>query len=216
MGITNCCSSKTINNDINQITFNSENLIRDRNDYYNLKGNKIVENINNNKNDVEKIKKNFEDIVKFHGDFITDRTIEQILEETNPLSIKISLPEKIEKYLEPNCFISPPIKFNNGEIYKGSWNLNNQRHGFGIGISPEGNIFKGLWKEDKVGDYGLFLDAEGNYYKGELKEGKSDGNGEMVVKDKYKYIGTFLNDFPNGRGQLENYENNTTYEGEIL
>ena len=218
MGIApNCCNIRN-NNDIdNQIIFNNGKLYKTEEEYLNSKETKInlysKGNVNNNN---QEIKQNFENIVKYNGEFIQNKTIEEILEEKNPLATTIKLPENIENYIEPNCFISPPIKFSNGEIYKGSWNLNNQRHGYGINISPEGNIYKGLWKEDKVVEYGLFLDLEGNYYKGGLKDGKSDGNGEMVVKDKYKYVGTFSDDYPNGNGILENYENGTKYNGEIL
>ena len=71
-------------------------------------------------------------------------------------------------------------------------------------------------KEDIIVEYGLFLDLEGNYYKGGLKDGKSDGKGEMFVKDKYKYVGTFSDYYSNGKGILENFENETKYDGEIL
>ena len=60
------------------------------------------------------------------------------------------------------------------------------------------------------------MDLEGNYYKGELKEGKFEGKGEILVKDKSKYIGTFMDDYPNGNGILENYENGTKYNGDFL
>ena len=32
------------------------------------------------------------------------------------------------------------IQFQNGEIYEGGWNSNNQRHGFGISINKEGTL----------------------------------------------------------------------------
>ena len=218
LSIPNCCSSRNDNDINNQVTFNNGNIVTTQENLISLKDDKInlLSNINIDKNNIEQITQNFENLVKFNGEFIKDKTIEEILEETNPLSNKISLPENIEKYQEPNCFISPIIKFNNGEIYKGYWNINNQRHGYGINISPEGNIYKGLWKEDKIDNYGLIMDLEGNYYKGELKEGKFEGKGEIFVKDKSKYIGTFMDDYPNGNGILENYENSTKYNGDIL
>ena len=209
MGVKNCCIPNNHYEDNKQINFVNENIL-------------IKTDSNKNiftcidKNNKENIKNNFENVVKYCGEIIEDKTIEQILEEINPLANKISLPDHIVNYSEPNCSIYPPIKFTNGEIYKGSWNLNNQRHGYGINISQDKNIFKGLWKEDKVSFYGLFLDFEGNYYMGELKDGKSNGKGEMVIKGKSKYVGSFENDYPNGNGILENYDNGTKYTGEIL
>ena len=214
MGVNNCCSkTHNIDHDPNkEIIFNNnqynEELTNDRE-----KDNKNFFFSGVDNNNVEKIKQSFENIVKYYGEFIQNKTVEQILEEINPLANKIELPKTIENYKEPNCFISPIIKFNNGEIYQGSWNIKNQRHGYGININPDGNIFKGLWNQDKIGNYGLFLDSEGNYYKGELKDGKYEGEGEMLVKDKSKYIGTFINDYPNGKGVLENFENKTKYDG---
>ena len=217
MGIKNCCNSNTNYESTKQIIFTGETLPQfEESKLKKINNNNINLYISIDNNNKEKIKANFENIVKYYGDFIEGKKIEEILEEINPLANKITLPDYIENHLEPNCMIFGPIKFNNGEIYKGSWNLNNQRHGYGINISPDNNIFKGLWKEDKVSDYGLFLDFEGNYYKGELKDGKSEGKGEMVVKDKSKYVGDFVNDCPNGFGILENYENGTKYKGEVL
>ena len=153
-----------MNDNNNQIIFNNGNLIQTQDYFINIKENEMKLYSNIDKNSILKITQNFENLTKFHGEFIQNQTIEEILKETNPLANKILLPVIVEKNQEPNCFISPPIKFNNGEIYKVYWNINNQRHGYGINISPEGNIYKGLWKEDKFYNYGLLLDLEGNYY----------------------------------------------------
>ena len=213
--IPNCCSKN--NSDINnQVIFNDGRIIQTEEEYFSTRENKI--NLYSNfpiSNNQEK-KHTFENLLKNNGEFIENKTIEEILNEANSLCNKIKLPKNIENYNDENCIIYPPIKFNNGEIYIGSWNSNNQRHGYGINISPDGNIYKGLWKQDKIGDYGLFLDKEGNYYKGELRNGKSEGKGEMFVKNKSKYEGTFMNDYPNGKGVLENFENGTKYKGDIL
>ena len=168
------------------------------------------------KQDFIPIKLSFENVLKQHGKFILNQSINEILQKINPLANKIELKDGIENMpLTHDRFIAPPIKFNTGEIYEGSWNKNNKRDGYGININSEGSIFKGLWDNDKVGNYGLFLDTLGNYYLGDLKNGKSEGNGEMVVKNKIKYVGEFLDDAPNGKGVLENFEENTIYEGEV-
>ena len=161
----------------------------------------------------KKIKSNFENSMKNQAEFITDKSFEEILEQTN--INKIDFPNEIENKNEYNSFIAPPLRFNNGQIYKGSWNIKNQRNGFGISINPNGLIYKGLWSNDKIGNYGLFLGKNGNYFKGE-KEGKLEGRGEMEIKGKYKYIGDFKNDLPNGKGFLEDYEKQYQYNGDIV
>ena len=215
MGIPNCCGSKNYNDGINQVTFADGNIIQSE-EALNDEKEKDFLFSSPNKENSQKINENFENTVKNYGSFITDKSIEEIIEQINPEANNIEIPEEIKNSKKKNCFDVQPIKFNTGEIYKGSWNINNQRHGYGINISPEGNIYKGLWNEDKIGNYGIFIDCDGNYYKGELKNGKSEGNGEMVVKNKFRYKGEFKDDFPNGKGCLENFENNTKYEGDIL
>ena len=215
MGVTNCCSSKNNSDGINQVNFVNGNIILSEEQINNEKEKEYFFSNLENKH-FQKIKQNFENIVKYHGDFIVNRKIDEIIDEANPYVKEIDLPENIVKMEEPNCFFAPAIRFNTGEIYKGSWNSSNQRHGYGISISPDGDVYKGLWDEDKIGNYGLFVDMDGNYYKGELNDGISDGTGEIVVKNKYKYKGTFKDDLPNGKGCLENYEDNSKYNGEIL
>lgn len=154
--------------------------------------------------------------LKSYGKLIPDNNFEEILKNINKYINKIEFPKEIENHKEDNCLIIQPIEFSNGEIYKGSWNRNNQRHGFGINIKPDGTIYKGLWDKDKIGKYGLFLDSKGNYYKGYLKDGKMEGEGEMEIINKSKYKGNFNNDFPNGKGELEDYEKGCKYNGDMV
>ena len=209
-----CCRNAPNDENKNQFYFNE--IGQRETISSNLDSNKILYTSTIHKNDFIPIKINFENILKQHGEFILNKNITEILDEINPIANKIPLKEGIENVqLTEDRFIAPPIKFTTGEIYKGSWNKSNKRDGFGININPEGIIFKGLWDNDKVGKYGLFLDALGNYYLGDLCNGKSEGKGEMLVKDKMKYVGDFFNDVPNGNGILENYEDNTVYEGQV-
>ena len=116
-----------------------------------------------------------------------------------------------------NIFSFDPIKFPSGEIYKGSWDSNKKRQGFGISISADGNtLYKGNWESDKIGDFGLFLEKNGNYYLGQIKEGKFEGKGELNIERISKYNGEFKNDLPEGKGIFEDYENNYKYDGDWL
>ena len=220
MGILGCCGKE--NNQIQdfktQITFISENKSEksDIGTFDEKKENNIFYFPTKLKSNYKQIKQNFENSMKNQAEFITDKDFEEILEKTNDYLIDIDFPKEIEETQEQNSFIPPPIKFNNGQIYKGSWNIKNQRHGFGINISPDGLIYKGLWNNDKIGNYGLFLEKTGNYVKGELKDGKLEGKGEMEIKGKFKYIGDFKNDKPNGKGILKDDEKGFEYNGEIV
>ena len=222
MGVVNCLEKENKQKENNnQIIFINDNQSEksDKSDKSDLgtndeKVNKLLYASNIQKSHFKKIKCNFKNSMKNQAEFIDDKSFEDILERTE--INKIDFPNEIENTKEQNSFIAPPIKFSNGQIYKGSWNINNQRHGFGININPDGLIYKGLWNNDKIGHYGLFLESNGNYLKGELKDGKLEGKGEMEIKGKYKYIGDFKHDLPNGKGYLEDYVNKYTYDGDIV
>ena len=65
-------------------------------------------------------------------------------------------------------------------------------------------------------NYGIFIDENGNYYKGNLKNGKEEGNGELLIKDQFKYYGEFSNDIQNGKGKEENLVDGSIYEGDFV
>jgi hypothetical protein len=155
----------------------------------------------------------FEQKLQKMGNFLKSQKINQILDSINPMVNKISIPENIIRTKKPNTFEEPIIRFHNGEIYKGHWNTNNQRDGFGININPDGEIYAGLWNNDQIGEYGAFFDNEGNYYKGKLINGKGNGQGEIFISNKMKYIGEFVDDIPKGKGIMINLLDGSEYNG---
>ena len=158
---------------------------------------------------------NFIRIVKEQAEIISETDFENIISSQFPSINHIPFPENYTPSSSKNTFNLPPIKFPSGEIYKGSWNSKNKRHGFGISISSDGTtLFKGKWDTDKVGDFGLFLEKDGDYYMGQLKEGKFEGKGELEIKDVSRYKGEFKNDLPHGKGTFEDFKNFYKYEGD--
>jgi len=203
MGVLNCCGSK--NNEINNQMIFQTDFQSD-----------LITNDEKQNNNYKKIEENFKNTIKDQAEFISDKSFEEALGENLEYLNNIDFPKEIENKKEEDNIILQPIKFSNNEIYKGSWNANKQRHGFGININTDGIIYKGLWDKDNIGNYGLFLYENGNYYKGELKQGKLDGKCEMEIKGKYKYVGDFSSDLPNGKGCLEDYENGFKYNGDMV
>ena len=158
---------------------------------------------------------NFMKIVKEQAEIISETDFENIITSQFPFLNRIIYPENYTYTPSKNTFILPPIKFPSGEIYKGSWNSVNKRHGFGISISSDGNtLFKGIWDLDKIGNFGLFLEKNGDYYLGQLKEGKFEGKGELNIEGVSKYKGDFEYDLPNGKGIFEDFENLYKYNGD--
>ena len=173
-------------------------------------------NIKLSESDLCKAKITLELSIKDKGGLFQKSTISEILEQINPTANKITLPNEIINNNNLLSIQEPMIKFPDGEIYEGGWNLNNQRNGYGISVNKEGNVFKGLWENDNFGKYGAFIENNGNYYMGELDSGKAKGKGEMFINNKMKYKGEFNDDLPCGEGILENYKDNSIYKGNVL
>ena len=158
---------------------------------------------------------NFMRTIKEQAELISETDFENIISSHFPNLNSIIFPEKSINTPSKNTFNLPPIKFSSGEIYKGSWNDINKRHGFGISISSDrSTLFKGNWDSDKVGNFGLFLEKNGDYYLGELKEGKFQGKGELNIQGVSLYKGEFEYDLPNGKGSFEDFENLYKYNGD--
>ena len=155
--------------------------------------------------------------IEKNGKFLKSQKITDILNSINPIATRISIPDNITNNKKSRTFEEPIIQFHNGDIYKGYWNTNNKRDGFGININSAGEIYMGLWDNDQIGNYGAFFDNEGNYYKGNLVNGKANGEGELVLFNKVKYIGNFfVDDIPNGKGKMINLMDGSEYEGDVV
>ena len=224
MGVRICkrCSSKGENDEIifsnRYKKRSSESTFHENSKLYNLNTNNTL-----TESEYYKIKNKIESLIKEKGEIIKNLKISEILSQRNPFANEIKFPEEIInnniKTQTGSDLISiqePMVKFKNEEIYEGSWNTKAQRHGFGISINKENNIYKGLWEKDNFGSYGAFIDNNGNYYMGQLENGKAKGIGEMLIKNKMRFKGEFNDDLPCGKGVLENFCDDSIYEGDIL
>ena len=157
-----------------------------------------------------KIKKNKEITI------ISNNNSSKLISQYNLPANNIELPKDIIESKPQNGFQTDLIKFNNGDTFLGYFNENNKKEGYGEYIKNNGFIYKGLWKDDKIGDYGLFIDPDGNYYKGNLINGEANGEGEMLINSKIKFIGNFNDNLPNKKGKLINFLDNSIYEGDLV
>ena len=109
----------------------------------------------------------------------------------------------------------PPLLFNkNNEMYKGMWNINIEKEGYGALIDKDGNKYVGGWKEDKFNGYGRIISKNGDYYEGEWVNGIIEGKGKYFNKEEnFLYVGDFKNNKFNGKGKIVYNANNITYEG---
>ena len=77
--------------------------------------------------------------------------------------------------------LKPQVKFDDGSIYLGEWNNNDNRHGIGIQTFPDESKYSGQWKNDKPNGMGNLKQKDGSYYEGQWLNGKADGYIKQMV-----------------------------------
>ena len=159
--------------------------------------------------------KNFDSkIVKF-AEYIPDDKFED-----GENSIIGKLDENFEKYVFNSknkyleTFERPGLLFKKDKTkYKGSWNFQGRKEGFGIYYDSNGNKYIGEWKDDKFDGKGRLFSINGDCYDGDFHSGQIEGMGMFIsTKGGYNYLGEFKNNKFHGKGKLI-YDDNTTYEG---
>jgi hypothetical protein len=64
-------------------------------------------------------------------------------------------------------FEKDPIFFpEEGFSYKGSWNYNGRKEGYGVMIKKDGSRYDGFWVDDKYEGRGRLIEVKGSYYEG--------------------------------------------------
>ena len=224
---------KNINNRINNL---KENLSKINNSINNFKIIGINENNNNINNKIyqddeyyykPKIKNNLKE--KENKNI---KKINNIKEEKsiNKMDNNISSNEKIKNYIYANLSKSSKeeVEYRDniqyiyydkitkkeinckyyGEFKKGTL----KRHGRGLFIWEDGEIYLGYWANDKREGEGTNTYPNGNIYQGNYKNGKKDGDGIYKWKNGDKYKGKWKNDMKDGKGIYE-YSNGDIYDG---
>ena len=170
--------------------------------------------------------KNFDNKIKEFAEYISDvkfNEIEKSIEKNNPNNFAVN-ENKNKNIFESNininidnlkkCFIRPALMFTkDNSIYKGSWNFQGKKEGYGIFIDSKGNKYIGEWKDDKFHGKGRLISINGDFYEGDFLLGQIEGNGIYnSTKNGYHYIGEFKNNKFHGNGKLL-FNDNTKYKG---
>ena len=123
------------------------------------------------KENLKSFEEQFDSNLNTIGHYIDESEYENTIDKNVKEIEKIlgSLSFKGEEYESKykNVFKKPPIKFQDeGSIYKGEWNVQGKKHGYGILITKEGSKYEGFWKNDQLDGIGRFIEKRGNYYDG--------------------------------------------------
>ena len=115
-----------------------------------------------------------------------------------------------------------PILLKDGSIYHGQWNLEGQKHGYGILVRNDGSKYEGFFLKDAINSNGRYIEAQGTfYYEGILrfnlglwKDNKAHNKGSYYLSDGTKYTGDWKDDIQEGEGE-EISPDGTVYTGQF-
>ena len=91
-------------------------------------------------------------------------------------------------------------RFPNGDFYKGHWK-DGKRNGEGIFTRPYEHVYEGSFVDDKKNGFGKCTYSIGHVYEGSYKNDLRHGHGMCKFDDGKIYIGSYQNDERNGQGK---------------
>jgi hypothetical protein len=97
----------------------------------------------------------------------------------------------------------PPVKLENGDYYEGQWDMQNNRCGIGTQIRPNGDEYRGVWRDGKRHGKGQLILGSGDIYEGDFENDKYHGFGVYQSYGGIKYRGEFRDGKRSGIGKLE-------------
>uniref|UniRef100_A0A8B9XVM9 MORN repeat containing 2 n=1 Tax=Bos mutus grunniens TaxID=30521 RepID=A0A8B9XVM9_BOSMU len=95
--------------------------------------------------------------------------------------------------------------FPNGDKYEGDCIRTSsgviERNGIGIHTTPNGIVYTGSWKDDKMNGFGRLEHFSGAIYEGHFKDNMFHGLGTYTFPNGAKYTGNFNENRVEGEGQ---------------
>lgn len=102
-----------------------------------------------------------------------------------------------------------------GVVYTGEWNKQNERHGRGTQVWPDGSKYEGYWQHDKSTGLGRLTHMDGDVYTGEWKDDQASGHGTYSHSDGATYEGQWKDDKQHGYG-VERWPDGAQYSGNYI
>ena len=104
------------------------------------------------------------------------------------------------------------VVLDNGEMYQGEWNDEDEYDGFGARIDEDGDFCEGYWINGEQNGPGRWLAENGEFYSGTFKDDLMHGQGTYITKDGDKYVGQFVDGNQEGQG-IKTWPDGRMYEG---
>ena len=99
-------------------------------------------------------------------------------------------------------------------VYSGQVNANEQAHGCGVAVGPDGHTFAGQWAEGLPDGRGQYTFSNGNTYAGNVAAGKLHGHGVLTFSSGVVfYEGQWESNEIQGRGKQFTASGSLVHEG---
>ena len=120
--------------------------------------------------------------------------------------------KEMSQLMQMNLIQRGTVIIENNLIYKGTWNEENQKEGFGEILFPDGGKFEGFFKNDMMNGRGRLINSQGDFYEGEFKNDKANNYGKYISGEGIRYAGFWMDDKQHGKGE-ETYIDGSKYIG---
>ena len=100
-------------------------------------------------------------------------------------------------------------------VYKGYWNINKKKNGFGILVNTDGSKYEGTFRNGKLEGLGRYITIVGDFFEGNFINGSANGYGIFIHSDGSIYKGNWKNDLPWGDGEEWSFDG-SYYKGDFL
>ena len=195
--------NEEFNSNNNNIKNNIENEIYIKGKEVNDNNKIILKNIKENKNSALVKKENIDNEISPNEE--TKKKIYSILTKT----CKEQVEYRDFKYIYIDKVKNNKVECEyHGEFKKGTL----KRHGRGLFVWEDGEVYIGYWANDKREGEGTNTYTNGNIYQGTYKNGKKNGEGIYKWSNGDLYQGTWKNDMMHGKGRYE-FSNGDVYDG---
>lgn len=139
-------------------------------------------------------------------------------EKIKELKIKVpafSLNEKEQCLLKMAHLKKLVIEYPDRSIYKGYFNKDWEREGYGVLYMAEGGMYEGFFKANLMEGRGRLINPEGYLYEGDFSKNKANGYGKYISLDGVTYVGYWKDEKQHGYGD-EDFPDGSRYEGEYF
>lgn len=107
------------------------------------------------------------------------------------------------------------FEFSDKSVYKGYFNKDWQKEGFGVLYFPDGGMYEGFFRGNLMDGRGRLINQEGFLYEGEFTNNKANGYGKYISIEGVTYKGQWKDEKQHGYGE-EDFVDGSRYEGEYF